>query len=750
MEYPIKFIGAGLNMNDIDKSVAAPYLRRTFEISDIPATAQLEIAVSGFYELFINGKNITNGYLAPFVSNPDHFLYVDTYDISRYLLKGKNAICILLGNGIANAPSAVESKLHIARFRMAPAMALRLEMGEQIIESDEVFKTSPSAILSDDYRAGVVYDARCRNDAVLLPEFDDSGWRSASVVPAPRGDFVPNRANPISERGRMKPVSIEEKDGVYTYNFPKNSSGIYKLNLKNTAAGQKITLGFFEKLWPNGLSGEDKQYETPDLDFGQTDIYICKGGESEEWIPSFTYHGFEYVKVKGITEEQATADLLTYIELSTQMNERGVFNCSDERANKIFAMALNSSLSNFQHILTDCPHREKNGWTADAALSAEHTLLFLEPENNFRQWMQMLRRAQADDGRLPGIIPTGDHTYDCLNGPAWDRAVILIPYYIWKYRNDTKVIEENSHAIIRYLDYLSGKIRDDGLIGYGLGDWSHVGRGAWRYKAPLEMTDTAVSVDMCEKAVRMFKAINKPVQSDFASALKERLKGAARERLLDLNTMTALGNCQTSQAMAIAYNIFEPGEESTAFSRLLQIIQRDGGVMDVGVHGARVLFHVLAAFGHADLAYKMITQSKFPSFGWLLDMGATALWENFMKPETKWVDSRNHQFWGDVSQWFHRWLAGIDYFAPEKRLNIAPQFVDGIDFADGSFKANEGEIRVFWKKEDENIRLEVSVPDDLNGFIRLPMNYTFKDEELGIGSSVKKLESGNYAVIKYK
>ena len=140
MEYPIKFIGAGLNMNDIDKSVAAPYLRRTFEISDIPATAQLEIAVSGFYELFINGKNITNGYLAPFVSNPDHFLYVDTYDISRYLLKGKNAICILLGNGIANAPSAVESKLHIARFRMAPAMALRLEMGEQIIESDEVVR----------------------------------------------------------------------------------------------------------------------------------------------------------------------------------------------------------------------------------------------------------------------------------------------------------------------------------------------------------------------------------------------------------------------------------------------------------------------------------------------------------------------------------------------------------------------------------------------------------------------------------
>lgn len=750
MEYPIKFIGAGIQMNEPDKPVAAPYLRRTFEINDIPEMAQLEIAVSGFYELFINGKNITNGYLAPFISNPDHLLYVDTYDVSPYLLKGKNAICVLLGNGIANTPCSTELKLDTARFRTAPAMAIRLVIGEDVIESDESFKTAPSAILADDYRAGVIYDARCHNADLLLPEFDDGEWKNACVVSPPRGEFVPNRANPIVETGKMTPTSIVEKDGAYIYNFPKNSSGIYKLKLKNTSAGQKITLSFFEKLWPNGLSEEDKKYGVPDLDFGQTDVYICKGGESEEWIPTFTYHGFEYVVVKGITKEQATSNLLTYIELSTQMEKRGDFKCSDDRANEIFAMAINSARSNFYHILTDCPHREKNGWTADAALSAEHTLLFLEPEDNFCQWMQMLRKAQAENGRLPGVIPIDNFTYDSLNGPAWDRAVILIPYYIWQYRNDTKVIEDNSHAMLRYLDFLSNKIREDGLIGYGLGDWSHVGRGAWRYKAPLEMTDTAVSIDMCEKAAKMFKAINKPVQSDFALALKERLRGAAREKLLDLNTMTALGNCQTSQAMAIAYDIFEPGEKSAAFSRLLQIIQRDGGVMDVGVHGARVLFHVLAAFGHADLAYRMITQPKFPSFGWLVDMGATTLWENFMKPETKWVDSRNHQFWGDVSHWLHRWLAGIDYFAPGKRLNIAPQFIDGIDFAEGSFKANEGEIRVFWEKEGENVRLEVSAPEALSGFIRLPINYTFKDEELGIGSSVKKLESGNYAVIKYK
>lgn len=750
MEFPIKFIGAGAEMNLPDKFVPAPYLRKCFIIETIPQTAQLEIAVSGFYQLFINGQNITKGYLAPFISNPDHLLYVDTYDIGQYLCNGKNAVCVLLGNGFANTPSAIESKLHIARFRMAPAMALRLLLDNQVIESDETFKTTPSAILSDDYRAGEVFDARAYNPEVLLADYDDSNWNNACIVSPPRGEFAENHANPIVEIGKMKPILITEKDGMYIYDFPKNSSGTYKLHLKNTTAGQKITLNFYEKLWPNGWLEEDKKYETSDIDYCQKDVYICKGGELEEWIPTFTYHGFEYVTVTGITAEQATSDLITYIELSTQMNENGSFECSDERANKIFAMAINSARSNFHHVLTDCPHREKNGWTADALLSAEHTLIFLQPENNFRQWMQMLRKAQAENGRLPGIIPIDIHSYDYLNGPAWDRAVILIPYYVWQYRNDIKVIEDNSHAMIRYLDYLSNRIKEDGLIGYGLGDWSHVGRGAWRYKAPLDMTDTAVSIDMCEKAAIMFRAINKPIQADFALSLKNKLKSAARARLLDLNTMIALGDCQTSQAMAIAYNIFEPDEKTEAFSRLIQIIHRDGDVMDVGVMGARVLFHVLAAFGRADLAFKLITQSKFPSFGWLVDMGATTLWENFMKPETNWFDSRNHQFWGDVSHWFHRWLAGINYSAPEKRLDIAPQFIGGLEFAKGSFKANEGEVKVFWKREGENIQLEVSVPEGLNGFIRLPMGYTFKDEELGVGSPVKKIENGNYVVIKYK
>lgn len=750
MEFPIKFIGAGSVFNQPGKFVPAPYLRKTFIIDNIPKTARLEIAVSGFYQLFINGSNITKGYMAPFISNPDHFLYVDTYEIAEYLYKGKNVVCVLLGNGIANTPSAIESKLDIARFRMAPTMALKLIMDEQVIESDETFKTAASAILSDDYRAGEIYDAREYNPNVLLAEYDDSEWQNACVVSPPRGEFVENRVNPIVEIGRMKPSLITEKDGTYTYNFSKNSAGTYKLHLKNTVEGQKITLVFFEKLWPNGWLEKDKKYETPDLDYGQKDVYICKGGEAEEWTPTFTYHGFEYVTITGITPEQATDDLITYIELSTQMNENGSFKCSNERVNSIFNMALNSARSNFHHVLTDCPHREKNGWTADAALSAEHTLIFLQPENNFRQWMQMLRKAQAENGRLPGIIPIDKHSYDYLNGPAWDRAVVLIPYYIWQYRNDIKVIKDNAHAMIRYLDYLSNQIREDGLIGYGLGDWSHVGRGAWRYRAPLDMTDTAVSIDMCTKAAEMFEIINKPIHANFALSLKNQLKSAARERLLDLNTMTALGDCQASQAMAIAYDLFEPGEKAAAFSRLLQIIHRDGDVMDVGVLGARVLFHVLADFGHADLAFKLITQSKFPSFGWLVDMGATTLWENYMQPELKWFDSRNHQFWGDVSHWFHRWLAGINYSAPKKRLDIFPQFVEGIEYAEGNLKSNEGEIRTFWKKEDGIVSLEVSAPKELNGYIKLPMGYVFEDTKLGIGSAIKELESGIFRVIKYK
>lgn len=743
------FIGAGPKRNEPDNPVPAPYLRRVFEIEELPETAPLQIAAVGFYELYVNGENITHGFLAPFISNPDDVIYVDSYEVRPHLRKGKNVIGLLLGNGAANTPgSCTYYELKDARFRTAPSAALRLTIGESVVESDAQFRTHPSPVLSDDYRAGVKYDARQELSGWSLPDYDDSGWAQAQLAPTPRGELVPNTVKPVVVTEEMATVSVTLCETGYLYDFPVDSAGVCRLRLKNTAPGQTITLRHMEKLWPNGLGGEEKEFDHADIEYGQIDTYICKGSELEEWTPPFTYHGFSYVEVTGLTPEQASPDTLTYLELSTEMEQRGSFACSDDRANRICDMALRSARSNFQHVLTDCPHREKNAWTADAALSMEHTLLFMEPENNFRQWLQMLRKAQNEEGALPGYVPTPGHkgNYTSLNGPAWDSAIVWGPYYMWQYRGDLEAVRENTHAIVRYLEYLTTRVRPDGLVSFGLGDWSHAGRGAWLFKAPVELTDTILSMDMCRKAAAMFEAADKPSQAVLARDMYGRFRAAARQRLIDYDTMTAYGKCQTSQAMALHYDLFESGEKPAAFARLLELIRRDGDVMDVGVLGARVLFHVLAAHGHADLAYRLITQSKFPSFGWLVDRGATTLWENLMEPKTKWVDSRNHQFWGDVSHWFIRWLAGIHYNGPERRLDIRPQFIDALDYAEGFHRAPQGDIFVRWERTEKEIHLTLQMPEELSGSICLPDGYTFQDERYDTGVFVKPAGSGEFVI----
>lgn len=750
MEYPILFIHAGSQYNETDNPVPAPYMRRSFELEKLPEHATLEITAAGFYELFVNGKRITRGLLAPYISNPDEALYVDTYDLKPYLHKGENVLGLLLGNGLVNSPSSWPSEFTTARFRSAPSVALQLSLDDIVIRSDTAFRTAPSPILSDDYRGGESYDARREIPGWAEPGYDDSDWAFVTEASPLRGEFVPNIANPIVVRGERKPLSVTPAGDSYIYDFDVNSAGVCHLRIQGAQPGQVITLYHREKLWPNGLSEADGQYEEPDFDYGQTDRYICKGDQVEEWTPTFTYHGFSYVEVTGLRPEQATLDLLTYRELSTEMPERGGFQCSDATANAIHDITMRSALSNFQHFLTDCPHREKNGWTGDAELSVENILLFLEADHNFCQWMQMLRKAQAEQGGLPGIVPTSGHAYTHLNGPAWDCAVIWVPYYLWQYRGNLDVVRDNSHAMMRYLEYLTTRVREDGLVAFGLGDWSHAGRGAWLYKAPLELTDTIICMDMCSKAAVLFDAVNRPLQAAFARSFRTQLHTAARKRLVNLQTMTALGSCQTSQAMAIYYDLFEPGEKPAAFARLVEIIERDGGVMDVGVLGGRVLFHVLAEFGRADLAFRLLTQQKFPSFGWLIAQGATTLWENFMLPETKWLDSRNHQFWGDVSHWFLCWLAGIQYNGAAHTLDIRPQFIEALEYAEGYHIAPEGRIFVRWERKSSEIQLSVEAPEILQGYILLPDGYTFEDEKYNNGVSVKPVASGVYRLLPYQ
>jgi alpha-L-rhamnosidase len=253
-----------------------------------------------------------------------------------------------------------------------------------------------------------------------------------------------------------------------------------------------------------------------------------------------------------------------------------------------------------------------------------------------------------------------------------------------------------------------------------------------------------MAMDIAQKMADLFDVVGMIPQRDFAVAIAKDFRTAIRQHLLDLNTMTAIGNCQTSQAMAIYYDVFEPGEKPAAFAKLLELVHQYGDLMDVGVLGARVLFHVLARFGHADLALRMIEGPQFPSYGYWLQCGATSLWENFF-PNDK-ADSRNHHFWGDISSFFIQHLAGIQLNPTGRdvnRLNIAPRFVESLDHAQGWHIAPAGKISSSWVRENGQIRLTLEIPQVMNGRILLESGFRFTD-----GYCTKPLASGTYRIEK--
>lgn len=747
------FIAATERFSTYTDHVAAPYLRRRFTVEAGLQSAEITICGLGFYRLFINGTEITKGLLAPYVSNPDDLLYYDRYDLSSLLKEGENVIGILLGNGILNSVGGGVWGFDKADFRSAPKVALALELGyaekEEVITADTAFKTHPSPILFDDFRCGEIYDARLELEGWSLPRFDDSEWQNAIIAEAPKGEprlctaeniVLLKKLHPVSvRRGRIEenkdeklknsarwtlvPMDDADKEG-WLYDFGENLAGLVRLKIKGVP-GQRISIQTGEFLNHKGeLNMSAMRFQPEGLDHRM--IYTCKGEGVEEYAASFTYFGMRYCLVSGITEEQATEELLTFEVLSSDLRVVGDFSCSDEVVNRLQKASYNANISNFYYIPTDCPHREKNGWTGDAALSAEQFMLRLSAENSLRVWLENIREAQRPSGELPGIVPTSGWGFSVekgtnYNGPAWDCALAQLPYYIWAYRGNREVIRENADALYLYLRYIASKRDERGLIEVGLYDYLPM--GYYHQRTPLVTSDTLITMDTCRKCVKMFGAIGFEEGKVFAENLWRELRVAARKELLD--GVTVHGANQSAQAMGLAYGLFEAEEREAAFEVLLQRIHESDDHLDTGILGARVIFHVLAEFGYTELAYHMITRPDYPSFGhWILKEDCTALFESFKKPgEELHPGSKNHHFMGDITSWFFKYLAGVQ-INPHGRdyceLAVQPHFIPQLTHAEGWHDHPKGRISSAWKRVGEQIELTLTIPEGCHGSLRLP------------------------------
>ena len=740
-----RFITAGFEMNTFEKHVPAPYFRKEF--TSEKETITLTIAVCGFYELFLDGEKITKGRLAPYISNTDHLVYADKYEVS--LEKGTHTVGVLLGNGFQNNQGGHEWDFDKATFRSAPKFSIIAESENGVIfDSSSGFKTHPSPILYDDYRIGEIYDANKELCGWNKTGFDDSAWTFALNAPSPKGELRLCEADPILVEKEVSAISVEKSKNGYLYTFPTNRAGVCKLKVKNTKAGQKITFRHSDKLRENG----DVEYylglwfpkhtNREEMYLVHRDTYICVGAEEETYTPTFTYHSFKYVEVDGIDESQATPDLLTFEVMNSALQECADFISSSEDLNKVQRMARNSTLSNFHYFPTDCPHREKQGWTGDACLSSEQTILNLRAEKSYREWLRSICASQNGAGAIPAIVPTGGWGFAWGTGPAWDAALFFIPYYCYKYRGDVQIIKECAPTFIKYLNYLTTRIRPDGLIAWGLIDWVQTGYFP-STQCPLEVSDTIMSYANATKAAEMFDVIGMKHQAEFARSIASDLKEAFHKNLVDENKVVK-GDCESSQAMALYYGLFDECDYEKASDELIRIVHREGDALSVGGLGLRTIFHELSRKGENDLAIKLCINRDSYSYATFIDDGSDTLYERFDLKEVS--NSHNHHFYSDVSAFFISDIAGIKYnptFTDLTRVDICPGLVSTLDSAKSHFDSNFGKIVSSWKKDGEDYVLSVEMPDTLHGEIRTPKGFVFED-----GKTVLDAKTGEYRIKK--
>lgn len=716
-----RFICASERFCTVENFVNAPYIRKTFELKDFK-TAKIYVCGLGFYRIFINGKDITKGLLCPYISNPDQIMYYDCYDLKNELKSGKNTIGFILGNGMQNCMGGNSWDMDVAEFRGSPKVAFSLYLDDTLfMEADESFKWAKSPILFDDLRLGEYYDANLKIDGWAETCFNDSSWENCMIAKTPKGERKVSDVAPIKKYKELKPVRIFNSENGYIYDFGYNSAGLYKLKIKGEK-GQKITMRFGEVIKDNKLNLDNVCNANSLMGFIHKDIYYCNGNGVEEYEPSFTYHGFQYIYVEGITKEQATDDLLTFNFYTSELEELTEFACSDEIVNKLQAMCKNATRSNFYHFPTDCPQREKNGWTGDVAVSVEQMLLNFDSGINFREWMNSVRCAQREDGALPGIIPTAGWGFSWGNGPAWDSVISLVPYYVYKYTGDKKILEENADAIYKYLKYMRTKISGKVLC-YGLGDWCEV--MATRPSTPEYFTDTAICYNICKKAEFIFELLSKKEELQYTKELLNEILGFLRKGFLTKKGLCII-ETQTAYAMLVEYDVLTEEEKPRAVQRIAELIAHNNYKMRAGILGARLIFHALSKYGYNDLALKVITDTDYPSYGEWVKKGQTSLWERFQETEDRidgelWqvngakLDSLNHHMFSDITQWFMKNIAGINV-NPEmknhKHIVIKPEKFEKINECSGSYKRENNAVKVSWKKADGIIDLIVEKTGD--------------------------------------
>ncbi len=717
---PQEWHGSWIGSSTEIKYTPAPLLRRSFSLSKPIQEARAFMSGLGYYELQVNGRKVGEGVREPGYTRFDRRVLYNAYDITAFLNAGNNAVGAILGTGFLNPHVRAVWDFDRAPWRQSPRLLLELRITykdgttERVV-SDNQWHTAPSPITFDGIHGGEFYDARLEKPGWSTASYDDTGWETVKTLPEPGGILKSAQMPPVKITQTRRPAKISQpKPGIYLLDMGQNMAGNALLTVQG-AAGTQVKLEYGERLNPDGTLNVDNiggfVKNTDKTQPFQTEIYTLKGEGKEVWESRFTYHGFQYVQVTGypgtLTPESVQAQFA-----HSAVTPVGTFSCSNTLLNKIWKAGLWSYLSNLQSIPTDCPHREKNGWTGDAHLAAEQALFNFDPAPVYTKWINDLDDEMKDSGALPGIVPTGGWGYAWGNGPAWDSAFLLIPYYMYTYLGDTQILTEHYPKMKRYVDYLTRASRN-GIVGLGLGDWA-----PFKAETPTEVTSTGYYYRDTLIVAKTAEILGRTQEASDYYALAESIKKGFLEKFYHADTGLIANGTQTAQSCALYQGFTTPENHDKILANLLMAVEKAEGHIDTGILGAKYLLNGLLESGRADVAYQIASQKTLPSWGYWIENGATTLYESWRD-----TDSRNHIMYGDILAWMIKALAGI---VPEpehpgfSHFTLKPYPVADLTFAKAEYRSIRGLIVSDWKREGTAFTWRVTIPANSTARVCVP------------------------------
>ncbi|MBB6731684.1 alpha-L-rhamnosidase [Cohnella zeiphila] len=717
------------NAAGIDPQAEAAFLlRKRFELKDGIVSARVYATAAGAYELYANGRRVSEDVLAPGWTSYQYRIQYQTYDVTDFLQAGANALGVHLGDGWYRGGMGFEGRNFRYGERRAALIQLHVRYDdgtEEIVVSDPSWRCRTSPVLYASIYHGESYDARLECGGWSEGGFEDADWTAAEALDLPMNVLVPQENVPTRVTETIRPVSaFVTPAGDHVLDMGQNMVGRVRMTVQ-AAAGTRIELRHAEVLDRDG-----------NIYFGnlrpakQTAVYTARGEGTETYAPRFTFMGFRYVKVEGYPGGAPPLDAFVGEVIHSDMEPTGSFVTSDERVNRLQSNILWGQRGNFVDVPTDCPQRdERLGWTGDAQVFISTALFNFHGGPFFTKWLRDLRAEQHPDGGVPFVVP------DVAGGAssaAWGDAAVVCPWTVYQYYGDRRLLAEQYGSMKAWVDYIRAQGDDEFLwnTGFHFGDWLGLDAKEDSYvgATPRELIATAYYAYSSRLVRDAAKALGHREDEEKYGELHRQVVRAFREEFLTATGRVAAPT-QTAHVLTLMFELADESVRPRVAKDLNDLIVENGYHLTTGFVGTPYLCFVLSNHGYHDTAVRLLLQDSYPGWLYSVSKGATTIWEHWdsIKPDGSfWSDdmnSFNHYAYGAIGDWLYRKVAGLDMdpaVPAFKRVRIAPQFgTKSLSFASAAHLSPYGRIESGWKVDGPRIEVMVTIPPNAAADIEL-------------------------------